>query len=115
MKENRKGFILPLKEVNNIADIEAPDKVMVLNDKGQPRMVKRKNDNELLDIYPFLRPIVTFVDQQPEASKHLKISLEILQPLGCLEEHYREPTASEPLFDVACYVLSVSSGQSWRH
>jgi len=53
MKENRKGFILPLKEVNNIADIEAPDKVMVLNDKGQPRMVKRKNDNELLDIYPF--------------------------------------------------------------
>jgi hypothetical protein len=34
MKENRKGFILPLKEVNNIADIEAPDKVMVLNYKG---------------------------------------------------------------------------------
>jgi len=106
MKENRKGFILPLKEVNNIADIEAPDKVMVLNDKGQPRMVKRKNDNELLDIYPFLRPIVTFVKQQPEPSIHLKISLEILQPLGCLEEHYREPTANEPLFDVACYVLS---------
>jgi mannose-6-phosphate isomerase-like protein (cupin superfamily) len=69
-------------------------------------MVKRKNDNELLNIYPFLRPVVTFVKQQSEPSIHLKISLEILQPLGCLEEHYREPTANEPLFDVVCYVLS---------
>ncbi len=106
MKENRKGFILSLKELDNIADIEAPDKVMVLNDKGQPKMVKRENNNELLDIYPFLRPVVTFVKQQPEPSIHLKISLEVLQPKGCLEEHYRQATAEAPVFDVACYVLS---------
>ena len=106
MPENRKGFILTLKEVTNIADIEAPDKVMVLNDKGRPQMVKRENKNELMDIYPFLRPVVTFVKQQPEPSIHLKISLEILQPNGCLDEHYRESSAKAPVSDIASYVIS---------
>jgi quercetin dioxygenase-like cupin family protein len=69
-------------------------------------MIKRENNNELLDIYPLLRPVATFIKQQPEPSMHLKISLEILRPKGALEEHYREPDAEAPVFDVASYVIS---------
>ena len=103
MEEN-KGFILSAAEAT---PPKAPDKVMVLDEKGQIKTVKREGDPKLrLEVYPLLRPAAEFIKIQKESSMHTWVTLEKMQPGGRLDEHYHEHNAEMPVYDHIFYVIS---------
>jgi mannose-6-phosphate isomerase-like protein (cupin superfamily) len=102
-EDTRKGFILSAKEV---VPLKAPDKVMVLNEKGQIKTVKREGTQDLLKMYPLLRPTAEFTKLQPEPSLHINMTLNKILPWGRIEEHYHEYNAEIPVFDHCYFVIS---------
>jgi mannose-6-phosphate isomerase-like protein (cupin superfamily) len=101
---NRKGFILSAAEVK---PSKFPNKIMVLNEKGQIQIVKREYDPKLwLEVYPLLSTAAEFTKLQPGHSIHTSITLEKMQPGGSLDEHYNEYNTRLQVYDHLFYVLS---------
>ena len=103
LEKNRKVFILPVAEV---VPAKAPDKVRVLDEKGQIQTVESEGNPKLLQFYPLLRPTPEFTELQPEPSIYTWVTLGKMQPGGCIDEFFNETTAEMPVFDAAVYVIS---------
>jgi Cupin domain. len=81
MKENRKGFILPIVKASH----------------GVP-----PEGNSKVEFYDFLRRTTESPIVGTEPSMHIKLNLDIISPGGGVEEHYHEP----PVIDHVYYVIS---------
>ena len=81
MKQNRKGFILPISEATHA-------------------VIPEGNTN--IEFYGFLRTESEDVKPGTEPSMHLMFNMDKIGPGGEIEEHYHEP----PVVDHVYYVIS---------
>jgi mannose-6-phosphate isomerase-like protein (cupin superfamily) len=81
MKDNRKGFILPIAKASH----------------GSP-----PEGNSNVEFYDFLRRNTEHPAAGTEPSTYIKLNLDVISPGGGVEEHYHEP----PVVDHVYYVIS---------
>ena len=101
--ENRNVFLL---SVAKVVPIEAPGKIMVIDEKGQIQTIKSEEKSKLLQFYPLLRPTAEFTKLQPAPSMYTSVTLGKMQPGGSIYAHYHMHNSEMPIYDHVFYVIS---------
>jgi mannose-6-phosphate isomerase-like protein (cupin superfamily) len=100
--EERKGFIMTIAEA---VPVKSPDDAMVLNKKGQIRVIKSEAQSKN-QVYKFLRPSNSPEKVGPESSMHSWVTYFKLPPGGSIDVHSHEYNNDDkPIFDIVFFVI----------